>query len=107
MDPVSAVVYKPNRVQLSSGETVTGTPIVVLRTRIKPPRGIYVRELENQGHADSYTDRLIAVRIEGGGDKLTSDMWFVHSGTRYDIKGQLGIDRGNGLVFYQVTVANV
>lgn len=105
-DPVEAVVWQPNVVRLDSGETKEGTPSIFLRTRIKTPRGLFTQEQENQGRGNSQTDSWIDVRLLGGGDKLTADMWIMHKSIRYDIKGRLGLDWRTDTVRYQVTMPN-
>lgn len=104
--PVSAVVYQPNRIQLESGEQTEGEPTVVLQSRIKTPRGMFTKEQTNQGHANSSTDNWIDIRIEGGGDLLTADMWILHQDIRYNIKGRLGVDYRLGICRYQVVMSN-
>lgn len=105
-DPMSAEVWQPNRIQASSGESVPGEPTVFLRTRIKSPRGLFTQEATNQGRSNSQTNNWIDVRLEGGGDKLTADMWIIHNSVRYDIKGSLGLDNQLGVARYQVVRNN-
>lgn len=106
-DPVSATVYGPCRALTAGGEPIPGKPVVILSgTRIKTPRGLFTAEQTNQGHANSRTDSWIDIRVEGGGDRLTADMWIIHREKRYDIKGPLGVDWRTGYARYQVTVIN-
>lgn len=107
LDPVSAVVYGPSRDQSVGGEPISAEPVVIISsTRIKTPQGLFTAEQTNQGHANSRSDNWIDIRVEGGGDQLTADMWIMHRGNRYDIKGRLGIDWRKGFARYQVTVIN-
>ena len=105
LDPVSAQVWGPKEIQLPSGES-TSTPALLLTTRIKSPRGLFVSEQTNLGHAYAVGDMAIAVRNEGGGTKLSSAMWIMHRGVRYEIKGVLRTDWQAGLTTYQVTASN-
>jgi hypothetical protein len=105
-DPVSAYVYAPNRTQLGSGEHKSGEPLLILVSRIKPLRPFFVREQMNQGHAMSTSDLRMEIRVEGGGDQLTSDMWVIHRDKRYNIKGFSGSDPQVGTAVYQVTRVN-
>jgi hypothetical protein len=104
-DPVSAEVWGPKEIQLTSGES-TSVPAKVLTTRIKSPRGLFVSERENLGHAFAVGDMAIAIRNEGGGAKLSSAMWIMHRGVRYEIKGVLRSDYTTGVTTYQVTASN-
>lgn len=104
-DPVSAKVFKPNRTQLSSGEWSVDTqnPILHLTAPILPIKGMFVREGQNQGHADSQSDLVIEM-VDA--DNLSADMWIIHRGIRYDIKGSLGFNHMTGRGKWQVTVSN-
>lgn len=104
-DPVSALVFGPSRQQKASGESFASST-QILKTRIKSPRAMFTSERENQGHPQSTSDLIIEVRSEGGGDQLTADMWFVHRGFTYWIKGKLGKDWKLGTTCYQVTTQN-
>lgn len=107
-DPVSATIWKPNRIQLDSGEHKVdkANPILVLETRIKPFTQYFVREQQNQGHATSSSDLKMEIRSEGGAEQLTADMWVLHRGNRYDIKGFLGFNWEVGTALYQVSKVN-
>lgn len=106
-DPWSAKVYKPGRQAEDSGEAAAlATPVLVLTTRIKSPRGLFTTERSNQAHSFSVSDLAIEVRNEGGGDNLTGDMWIVHRKVTYYIKGKLGQDWTGGTTIYQVSQTN-
>ncbi len=104
-DPASAAVWGPGRGRLSSGEPNT-TPVVVLTTRIKSPRAMYVSERENYGAPHSVNTMIIEVRNECGGDRLTSDMKIVHRDRTYQIAGKLPADWRKGVTPYQVVMTN-
>lgn len=105
-DPCSAQVYGPTRASEPSGESALSAPTPVLLSRIKSPRGLFTTERENQAHSMSVSDMVIEIRSEGGGDNLTADMWIVHRGITYWIKGKLGIDWRAGTTLYQVSTQN-
>ena len=108
--PVSAVVYGPNRTRLASGEQAQdhrADPIVVISsTRIRSPRALYTWEQEQFGRKQGASDLMIEVRNEGGGDQLTTEMWFVHLSIAYYIKGRRPTDWEKGVTPYQVTTTD-
>lgn len=105
-DPCSAQVYGPARKQMDSGESALDTDALILKSRIKSPRGLFTSERENQAHPQSVSDMVIEIRSEGGGDNLTADMWIVHRTRTYWIKGKLGQDYRTGTTLYQVSIQN-
>lgn len=105
-DPWSAQVFGPTRIRTTANEAAKSGPTLILTTRIKSPRGLFTTERDNQSHSMSISDMVIEVRNEGGGDKLTADMWFVHRSRTYYIKGVLRIDWKAGTTLYQVSVRN-
>lgn len=86
--PASADVWGPNRVADNSGVIKT-EGILLFNTRIKTPRGLFVSERMNHQAADSQSDVVISIWNYLGGDRLTGDMWLMHLGIRYDIKGRI------------------
>lgn len=105
-DPVEAIVLRPERDSLPSGEPMADRMVPFLETRIKSPRALYTSERENQGHPQSTSDLVIEVRNEGGGDDLTADMQISHRKRTYQIKGILRSDFRKGTTCYQVTQMN-
>lgn len=93
-DPWSATVWGPGRALRPSGVPAVGTPQQLFQTRIKTPRGLYTTEKTNQQAPDSRSDCIIEVWNFGPvsnptlGANLTSDMWIMHRGIRYDIVGK-------------------
>lgn len=88
-DPVSAQVLKPGRVSNSAGVLEITDVVHLNSVRIVTPRGLYVQERTNQDVGDSRFDVAIEVWNYGGCDRLTADMWFLHRGIRYNIKGPI------------------
>lgn len=98
-DPVEAEIWGPVRTSKPSG-VQSATPALLFITRIKSPRGMYASESMNQGHSDSRGNCVIEVSALGIGDSLTADMWFMHRGTRYEIKGKLPTDWRTEMALY-------
>ena len=89
--PMSADIYGPLRVIRPSGVPGATTYVKLLRVRIKTPRGLYTTEMDNQQHSDARFDTIIEVvnadTIAVSTRKLTTDMYIMHDGRRYDIVG--------------------
>lgn len=105
-DPVSATVFRPCRVAEDSGEATAYEYEKHLTTRIKSPRGLFVFERQNQGHAQATSDVAIEVRSEAGGDKFVSAMFIKHRGRAFQIKSVLRQDYRFGTTIYQCTEQN-
>lgn len=90
-DPMSADIYGPIRQVRSSGVPGASDYTKLFSTRIKTPRGLYTTELANQQHDDARFDTVIEVSNAGTsvvrGSALTTDMYILHRGRRYDIVG--------------------
>lgn len=104
--PVSAFVYGPKREILASGEAGAEKLVLILQTRIKPPRALFTQERTNQNHAQSVSDLALEVRNQGGGDKLVGSMEIHHDGRIYQIRGLLSSNWIKGTTVYQVVVMN-
>lgn len=90
-DPVSADIYGPTRLVRPSGVPGASGYAKLLSTRIKTPRGLYTTEMSNQQHDDNRFDTIVEVYNGGNtvckGSALTTDMYIIHRGKRYDIVG--------------------
>lgn len=106
IDPVLAKIYRPERQSMASGEATALEYVLFKKVRIKSPRGLWVAERSNQGHAQSTSDLAIEVRNENGGESLTADMVISHRRNIYQIKGRLRQDWLGGTTVYQVTEIN-
>ena len=88
---MSADIYGPTRQVRSSGVPGASAYARLFTTRIKTPRGLYTTELANQQHDDARFDTVIEVSNAGTsavrGSALTTDMYLLHRGRRYDIVG--------------------
>lgn len=90
-DPMSADIYGPTRLVRASGVPGASAYVKLLNTRIKTPRGLYTTELSNQQHDDARFDTIIEIANAGTtvvrGSALTTEMYILHRGKRYDIVG--------------------
>lgn len=89
--PMSADIYGPTRLIRPSGVPGASAYSKLLNTRIKTPRGLYTTEMINQQHDDARFDTIVEVYSGGNnvvrGNALTTDMYILHNGMRYDIVG--------------------
>lgn len=85
-DPVSADIWAPTR---SNEGGVTKTIFTaIFNTRITPPRAMYTWERSNQQKPDSTSTQVLSV-WKYGLPLLTSDMYIMWRGRRYDIIGEM------------------
>lgn len=85
-DPVSADIYGPVRTNVGGVTKAVATKL--FNTRISPPRAMYTWERSNQQKADSVSTQVLSV-WKYGIPLLTSDMYFLWRGRRYDIVGEM------------------
>jgi hypothetical protein len=103
-DPVSADIWAPTR---SNVNGVTKTVYVkVFNTRITPPRSMYTWERSNEQKPSSVSTQVITL-WKYGMPLLTSDMYIMWRGRRFDIVGEM--DRASwtdNTKAYEVRVAS-
>lgn len=85
-DPVSADIWAP--VRTNTGGVTKAVPTAIFNTRIAPPRAMYTWERSNQQKPDSVSTQVISL-WKYGIPLLTSDMYIMWRGRRYDIVGEM------------------
>lgn len=94
-DPDEAEIWGPVRTPRASGEVEITDTLLFGGTRIKPPRGMYASERTDQAAPDARNTCVVEIWNYGPDDNpnlgatLTSDMWIIHIGIRYEIIGQV------------------
>lgn len=104
-DPVSAYIYGPNQTMKSSG-AVSSSEILLFRTRIKPPRGLYVQESTFLGAQVSTGSVVIEMSSMGLGGRMTADMHVKHRNVRYNVKGRLPTDPRQETTLYHCVMSS-